>query len=65
MAKIPTIKTKDDGLFKADKAVKDFSKSHKGKLNDAEHKQLRGLLNNRAKELSKALGTKVSSLFDD
>lgn len=65
MAKRPTIKVNDDGLFKVDKAIKDFSKSHKGKLTDDDHKVLRGLLNDRAKELSKALGTKVSSLFDD
>ncbi len=53
-----------DEVYEADQAVRRFLKSHKGKLNDSEHKELGNLLRNRAKALSEALGTKISSVAD-
>ncbi len=55
----------NDELYNADQAVERFIKNHGAELNEDEHKELRHLLQNRAKALSKVLGTKVSSIADD
>lgn len=51
-------------LYSADQAVRKFCKEHKGNLSEREHKQLHGLLHDRAEAMSKVMGVKVHSLFD-
>ena len=64
MRKIKIV-TDNDELYNADQAVKSFIKNHGKKFNEDEHKELGHLLRNRAKALSKILGTEVGSVADD
>ncbi|HEY9059179.1 MAG TPA: hypothetical protein VIO64_01565 [Pseudobacteroides sp.] len=62
MKKQPTIYTDNSDLYDADKAVKDFVKVHKGKLNEEDRNTLGDLLGRRAAAISDVLGVKVSSV---
>lgn len=58
-------KNSGDALYEADKAVKDFCKTHKGNLSEEEHLELSGLLNKRASAMSDALGVEIHSICED
>lgn len=49
-------------ISKAQAAIDVFCKKHPKDLTPKQHKQLRGLLNERANALSDALGTKIYSV---
>lgn len=53
-----------DRYCEADKAVRDFTKSHKAPLSDAEHEELGELLRERARTMSDLLGVHVGSIAD-
>lgn len=54
-----------ENLSRASAAVEDFCASHPGDLSEDEHRELRGLLSDRAAALSKATGLNICSPFDD
>lgn len=53
-----------EDLYNADQAVRKFAKEHKPPLSEEEHGELVGLLKNRARAMSDALGVEVSALVD-
>lgn len=59
------VTTDNDELYNADQAVRSFVKDHENDLNEDEHRELRHLLQDRAKALSNVLGIKISSIADD
>ena len=63
MSKKIKVTTNSDAVFNADQAVKSFVKSHGKKLSDDERNELGGLLRNRAKAMSDALGIVASIIL--
>lgn len=62
---MPTFKTDNDELFRIQKEINKLNKKKQKDMTDDDHKNLRGLFRQRAKELSKITGMKISSLFED
>ena len=54
-----------DDLYKADQAVRNFCDNHPGDLSEAEHEELRTLLQERASAMSDVLGTTIHSVGED
>lgn len=54
-----------DDLYRINQGIKDYCKSHKGKLNEKEHAELGSMLNERAKAISDILGVKIHSISED
>lgn len=59
------ITIKSDEAYLADKAVRDFCKSHKRGLNESEAEMLHILLRNRAEAISNALGVDVHCICEE
>lgn len=64
------LKFKDDPkaleeLSNISNKIQEFSEKHPNELNADEHKELRGLLNERAKALSKATGFHIHSICEE
>ena len=53
-----------DRYCEADRAVRDFTKSHKAPLSEAEHEELGELLRERARRMSDVLGVHIGSVAD-
>ena len=53
-----------NAFCRADKAVRDFTREHKGPLTEAEHEELGELLRERARRISDVLGVHVGSVAD-
>lgn len=65
MNEVNIITSDSEELYNADKAVKDFVKSHGRTLDEEEREELGNLLRNRADAISNVLGVKVASVADD
>lgn len=53
-----------DRYCEADRAVRNFTKTHKAPLSEAEHEELGELLRERARRMSDVLGVHVGSVAD-